>query len=264
MLEQTQIDHYAQELYQALLQQHSVAPLTQRTPQISIANAYAISKQILDWRTAPDSPTGEYIVGKKIGVTSDAVQSMLGVYEPDFGFLTNKMQFGAGEIPIGKLIQPRAEAEIAFRLAKDLTGTVSSDDVLDATQSVMACFEIVDSRVRDWQIKIQDTIADNASCGVYALASQEVSPQGLDLAACRVEVSKNGEFLSAGLGSAVQGSPLHSVAWLANTFAKLGIALRAGEVILSGSLVPLEPVVVGDSMSMQIDGIGELAIEFVE
>ncbi|NND82406.1 MAG: 2-oxopent-4-enoate hydratase [Gammaproteobacteria bacterium] len=265
MLSDAQISAYAGELLSALQQQQMVAPLTERTPEISIQDAYQISKLILDHRTAPDSPSGETIVGKKIGVTSDAVQSMLGVYEPDFGFLTDKMQFGPGKVPIGDLIQPRAEAEIAFRLSQDLIGPgVTQQDVLAATECVMACFEIVDSRVRDWQIKIQDTVADNASCGVYVLGDQKVDPNGLDLAACQVRVHKNGEFLSEGLGSAVQGSPLQSIAWLANTFGDLGIPLRAGEVILSGSLVPLEPIVPGDEMTMSLTGIGDLSVTFVD
>lgn len=265
MLSDAKISQYADELYHSLVSKEVVEPLTERSPDITIEDAYQISKLIMDRRTAPNSPTGETIVGKKIGVTSDAVQSMLGVFEPDFGFLTNKMEYGAGQVSIGDLIQPRAEAEIAFRLSHDLVGpNVTKEDVLAATESVMACFEIVDSRVRDWQIKIQDTVADNASCGVYVLAEKQVDPNGLNLSECRVEVTKNGKFLSEGLGSAVQGSPLQAVAWLANTFSELGIPLSAGEVILSGSMVPLEPIKVGDEMSMSISGIGQLDVSFVE
>ena len=263
MLSDAKIAQYAEELYDSLITKRVIEPLTARSADITIDDAYQISKLVLDRRTAPNSPSDETIVGKKIGVTSDAVQSMLGVYEPDFGFLTDKMEFGPGEVSIGNLIQPRAEAEIAFRLSADLVGPgVTQADVLAATESVMACFEIVDSRIRDWQIKIQDTVADNASCGVYVLGDNKVDPNGLDLAKGRVEVHKNGEFLSEGLGSAVQGSPLQSVAWLANTFAELGIPLRAGEVVLSGSLVPLEPIKVGDQFSMSLSGIGELDVTF--
>ncbi len=265
MLNARQIKLYADELYDAWQSRQAIEPLTERTPQMTVADAYAIAKMVMDRRTAEGSDGAEKIVGKKIGVTSDAVQSMLGVYEPDFGLLTNQMQFGEGNVPIGNLIQPRAEAEIAFRLAHDLVGpNISQSDVLAATESVMACFEIVDSRVRDWQIKIQDTVADNASCGVFVIAEKTVNPKDLDLANCRVEVSKNGAFLSEGLGSAVQGSPLQSIAWLANTFGELGIPLKAGEVILSGSLVPLEPIVAGDQMSMTLDGIGSLDVTFTK
>ena len=205
------------------------------------------------------------VVGKKIGVTSAAVQSMLGVYEPDFGFLTNAMQYCEGDVSIGHLIQPRAEAEIAFLLKRDLVGPgITPSDVLNATESVMACFEIVDSRIEDWKIKIQDTVADNASCGVFVVSKNTVSPRDIDLAASKVTVFKNGDFLSEGMGEAVQGSPLNAVAWLANTLSSLGTSMRAGEIILSGSLVPLEPIVIGDQMTMDIPGIGSLSANFVK
>ncbi len=128
----------------------------------------------------------------------------------------------------------------------------------------MPCFEIVDSRIENWRIRIQDTVADNASCGIFVIGSGEAEPAGLDLAACKVTVEKNGRPLSEGFGSAVQGSPLEAVAWLANTFGKLGMALEAGEIVLSGSLVPLEPVVPGDKMAMDIPGIGSTSITFVD
>ena len=132
------------------------------------------------------------------------------------------------------------------------------------TEAVLPCFEIVDSRIEGWRIKIQDTVADNASCGIYILGSGEADPRDLDLPNCKVTVTKNSEFLSEGLGSAVQGSPLEAIAWLANTFGKLGMSLDAGEVVLSGSLVPLEPIVPGDTMTMEIPGIGSTSVNFVE
>jgi 2-oxopent-4-enoate/cis-2-oxohex-4-enoate hydratase len=261
MLSPDKVNHLAAELYGCLRSGAVTAPLTEREPDISISDAYQISQQILASRLED----GERVVGKKIGVTSDAVQSMLGVYEPDFGFLTDAMQFGAGDIPVGQLIQPRAEAEIAFVLGHDLPRSgVTAADVLAATAEVRACFEIVDSRIEDWCIKIQDTVADNASCGYFVLAEQGVDPRGMDLPSTKVTVAKNGQFLSQGLGSAVQGSPLQAIAWLANTLGALGVSLLGGEIILSGSLVPLEPVKAGDRMSMVIPEIGELAIRFTE
>lgn len=261
MIHSSQIEELGEELYDCMRAQRVVKPLTERFSEISIQDAYQISRHYLDLRLARDS---EKMVGKKIGVTSDAVQSMLGVYEPDFGFLTDTMRFSEGDVRIGDLIQPRAEAEIAFKLNADLNGPgVSADDVLAATDTVMACFEIVDSRIENWQIRIQDTIADNASCGVFVLSSSGVDPRQIDLAAAKVTVQKNGEFLSEGEGRAVQGSPLNSVAWLANTLGVLGMPLKAGEIILSGSLVPLEPIVIGDQMSMSIPGIGSLDVNFV-
>ena len=209
--------------------------------------------------------TGETVVGKKIGVTSAAVQEMLGVFQPDFGFLTSKMEVANNsECEIaGNLIQPRAEAEIAFLLKQDLKGPgVTEQDVLDATECIMPCFEIVDSRIHEWKIKIQDTIADNASCGVYVVGEEKADPRELDLPNLEVTVFKNGEQISSGKGSAVQGDPLTAVAWLANTLGEFGIPFKAGEVILSGSLVPLEPVVPGDEMHMELSGVGSATIKF--
>lgn len=264
-LSSEQIEAHADALYQALRARTTLPPLTEVEAAIDIDDAYQISKLFLERRIAQD---GERVVGKKIGVTSEPVQDMLGVFEPDFGFLTDAMTVTDGRVPMDQLIAPRAEAEIGFRLKSGLKGPgVTAEDVLAATDCIMACFEIVDSRIRDWQIKIEDTVADNASCGVYVLGSEEIDPNGFDLAALKVDVFKNGDKLSEGVGAAVQGSPLESVAWLANTLGRYDIPFEAGEVILSGSLVPLEPVVAGDAMHMVLsDGdraLSELAVEFV-
>lgn len=246
-------------LYQALRRRTVVEPLTSRFPQLTIEDAYHISRTLLELRLRD----GERLVGKKIGVTSPAVQNMLGVHQPDFGYLTDAMVF-EGEMPISRLlIQPRAEGEIAFRLARPLRGPgVTPEDVLAATESVHPCFEVVDSRIRDWKIRIQDTIADNASSGLFAIGPG-VSPQGVDFTGCRMVVTKNGRPLSEGLGAAALGSPLIAVAWLANTLGSFGVSLEAGEIILSGSLVPLEPVSAGDHMHVRIEGLGETEVRFV-
>ena len=257
-----QISQAGEELYQALLEQRTLAPFTERFDDITIDDAYRISLKMVDCRVK----AGETIVGKKIGVTSKPVQEMLGVFQPDFGFLTDGMVFSDGaDISIaGHLIQPRAEGEIAFRLKADLAGPgVTEADVLAATESIMPCFEIVDSRVDDWRIKIEDTVADNASCGVYVLGSNEVDPRDFDLPGLHMKIFKNGELHSEGFGSAVQGNPLTAVAWLANTLGEYGIPFKAGEVILSGSLAPLIPVVAGDRMSLEIEGIGGCSCNFV-
>jgi len=250
------------ELYKALRSGQTLAPLTERETAISIEDAYYISQHFLQCRL----DDGETVVGKKIGVTSKPVQDMLNVHQPDFGFLTDAMiSADSADIPIeGQLISPRAEGEIAFRLKSDLVGPgVTEQDVLDATATIIPCFEIVDSRIADWKIKIQDTIADNASCGVYVLGENEVDPRDYDLPNLKIRVYKNGELHSEGLGSAVQGNPLTAVAWLANTLGEFGIPFRAGEVILSGSLVPLIPVVAGDKMHLELEGIGTCSCQFV-
>ncbi len=262
-MDKSQIVRFGEELYQSLRHFRTITPLTERAPDITISDAYHISLNMLKQRLERD---GEQVVGKKIGVTSKPVQEMLGVLQPDFGFLTDAMAYADGsDISIaGQLIQPRAEGEIAFRLKSDLRGPgITEQDVLDATESIIPCFEIVDSRIRDWQIKIQDTVADNASCGVYVLGSNAVDPRDLNLPALKMKIYKNGACHSEGLGSAVQGNPLTAVAWLANTLGEFGIPFKAGEVILSGSLAPLIPVVVGDEMRLELEGVGECSCRFV-
>jgi 2-oxopent-4-enoate/cis-2-oxohex-4-enoate hydratase len=263
MLKQDRINELGDELYTALRSFTTLAPLTDRVEGISIEDAYHISERMLQRRLDDD---GEVVVGKKIGVTSKPVQDMLGVFQPDFGFLTDKMAFANGaDIPVaGHMIQPRAEAEIAFKLNKDLIGPgVTEADVLDATESIMPCFEIVDSRIDDWKIKIPDTVADNASCGVFVVGDVNADPRDHDLPNLKVVVTKNGQPLSEGLGGAVQGNPLTAVAWLANTLGEFGIPFKAGELILSGSLVPLEPAVAGDTFEMDLQGIGTCSCTFV-
>lgn len=246
------------ELFQALRNRQPVPPLKGRVDGLNIDMAYHISQAMLEKRLAD----GEKIIGRKIGVTSKAVQDMLGVHQPDFGTLTDAM-LGDRVLPISRqLIQPRAEGEIAFFLGTDLEGTeIGPAEVLAATATVHPCFEIVDSRIENWKIAIEDTVADNASSGLFVVGAG-VSPQGLDLLDCRMDVTKNGAPLSQGFGRAALGSPLLSVAWLANTLARFGVPLRAGQWILSGSLVPLEKIVAGDRMALTITGIGSVEVEF--
>lgn len=253
-------ERYGAELHAALRARRTVAPLSARQPELTIDDAYAISLDFLARRVAD----GEVVVGKKIGVTSKAVQDMLGVHQPDFGFLTDAMQTGE-EIDIAAtgLIQPRAEAEIAFILRAPLQGPgVSAADVLAATESIAPCFEVVDSRIDDWRIGIVDTVADNASCGVFVLGEARADPCAYDLPGLRVRVFKNGEPLSEGVGAAVQGDPAAAVAWLANTLGRYGVALEAGNVILSGSLVPLAPASPGDRFEMVLEGVGSCRANF--
>lgn len=254
-------ERYGAELHAAWRARRTVPPLIAREPDLTIDDAYAISLDVLGRRIAE----GERVIGKKIGVTSKAVQDMLGVLQPDFGFLTDRM-WVEGEIDIAAhgLIQPRAEAEIAFILRKGLNGPgVTAADVIDATESIAPCFEIVDSRIDDWKIDIVDTVADNASCGVFVLGEMRADPRAHDLPALHVTVTKNGAPLSEGYGHAVQGDPAEAVAWLANTLGAYGVTLDAGDVILSGSLVPLAPASRGDMFAMELHGVGSCTARFV-
>jgi len=255
------IRRYGDELYDSLISRVPVEPLTNREPDITIDDAYQIQLRMIQRRL----DAGEVVVGKKIGVTSKVVMDMLGVNQPDFGHLLSGMVFNEGEpIEVAKMIAPKAEAEVAFILARDLNGPgVTAADVLRATDFVVPCFEIVDSRIRDWKIKIQDTVADNASCGVLTLGGTRRSPRDLDLALAGMVLEKNGEIISTSAGAAVQGSPVNAVAWLANTLGRLGITLKAGDIILSGSQSPLVPVKAGDSLQCAVGGLGSTSVRFI-
>ena len=255
------IHRLGDEIYTALRDRAVVEPLTNRHAEITIEDAYHIQQRMIARR----QQDGERIVGKKIGVTSRAVMNMLGVYQPDFGYLLDAMIVNEGEaIDSATLIQPKAEGEIAFLLKRDLMGPgIGNADVLAATECVMPCFEIVDSRIRDWKIKIQDTVADNASCGVFVLGDRAVDPRRVDLTTCGMVLEKNGEIIATGAGAAALGSPVNAVAWLANTLGRLGIGLKAGEIVLSGALAAMFPAVKGDNFRVSIGGLGACSVRFI-
>jgi len=263
-METALIESLGDELFAALRGRRTLEPLTRRHPGLTIDDAYRISLRLLARRELE----GERVIGRKIGVTSRAVQEMLGVFQPDFGFLTDAMQLEDGaRASLAKLglIQPRAEGEIAFMLRSELRGPgITREQVLAATEWVAPCFEIVDSRIVGWQIRIQDTVADNASCGVFVVGRTRTDPRALDLAAASMQMWKNGEPCGQGTGAAVQGHPAEAVAWLANTLGAFGIPFRAGELILSGSLAALVPAAAGDRFTMQIEGLGGCSIAFTD
>lgn len=257
-------DALGDELYAALTERRTISPLSTRHPELTIDDAYRISLRMLQRREA----AGQRIIGKKIGVTSKPVQEMLNVHQPDFGFLTDTMHYpDRACISLSKagLIQPRAEGEIAFLLKEDLSGTnITAQDVLDATESVAPCFEIVDSRIENWKIRIQDTVADNASCGVFVIGPTWTPPKGLQLERLFMRMTRNGQPCGEGYGAAVQGHPCTAVAWLANTLGRYGIPFRKGEIILSGSLAALVPAVAGDQFEMHITELGNASVSFTD
>ncbi|MBV2264063.1 MAG: 2-oxopent-4-enoate hydratase, partial [Thauera sp.] len=248
-------------LYDALVARTPIAPLSAAHPDMTIEDAYHVQQRMIARRLEK----GDRVIGKKIGVTSKAVMNMLGVHQPDFGYLLDSMVFNEGEsVDMDTLIQPKAEGEIAFLLKKDLQGPgVTAADVLAATEGVMACFEIVDSRIQDWKIKIQDTVADNASCGVFVLGDQLVDIADLDLALAGMVLEKNGEIVVTGAGAATMAHPVNAMVWLANMLGSLGIALKAGDIVLSGAMGAMVPVARGDNLRMTIGGIGGCSVRFV-
>jgi 2-oxopent-4-enoate/cis-2-oxohex-4-enoate hydratase len=253
------IQQFGDELFESLRTRLPVEPLTERDPELTLEQAYRIQEYVIGRRLA----LGDRIIGKKIGLTSRVVQRALGVSEPDFGQLLASM-VATDTIVTAGLLQPRAEGELAFLLERDLLGPgVSNADVLRATASVMPCFEIVDSRIRDWRIRLPDTVADNASAGMLVLGDRAVDPKTLDLSTCGMVLEKNGVLECTGAGAAALGSPVACVAWLVNTLGRFGMPLRAGEIVLSGSLGALIPVAAGDHLQLSVGGIGSASVRFV-
>lgn len=249
------------QLYDALISGDTIPNISDRYPAMNIDDAYRIQEHVIARRLV----RGEKVIGKKIGVTSRAVQEMIGVFEPDFGQLTDAMLVADdASVERTSLIQPKAEGEIAFILKRDLSGPgITASDVLEATEYVTACFEVVDSRIRDWDIRIEDTVADNASCGIFAIGTQQIDPNDVDLASVTMRIDRNGTEVAKGVGAAVQGSPLNSVAWLANTLGRLDIPFRAGEIILSGALGPMVEISAGDTLQLSLShGLGTCRLTF--
>ncbi|MAB14331.1 fumarylacetoacetate hydrolase family protein [Parvibaculum sp.] len=203
-------------------------------------------------------------VGRKIGLTSKTVQAQLGVDQPDFGVLFDDMQFASGEtLPMKRLMQPRIEAEIAFVLEHDLVEPNTSWSALEgAIGYAVAAAEVVDSAIADWKITLADTIADNASCGLFVLGEQERKLGDFDPRLCSMVLSRNGEEVSVGTGAACLGHPLRAVKWLADMSVRLGDPLRRGEIILSGALGPMVDVAPNDTFTIEVGGFGALTVPF--
>lgn len=256
----TQIEKWAAHLAEAEKNRLGVAPLTKLNPEITIDEAYQVQLHTIEGRVA----AGEKIVGKKIGLTSLAMQQMLGVDQPDYGHLLDGMIIdNGGEISTNQVLQPKVEGEIAFILKKDLKGpNVTVIDVLAATDYVVPALEIVDSRVKDWKIKLEDTVADNASSGLYVLGDKKLPIDGLDLAQMGMVLYKNGKMVNTGVGAAALGHPATCVAWLANKLADYGITLKAGEVILSGALSAAVVGEPGDYFQARFAHLGEVNVRF--
>ncbi|RAS83654.1 2-keto-4-pentenoate hydratase [Priestia endophytica] len=250
----------SEHLAEAERQSEGVEPLTSIEPELTIEEAYQVQLATIEKKVAE----GNRIVGKKIGLTSIAMQKLLGVNQPDYGHLLDDMVIGNGEDISSRLvIQPKVEAEIAFILKKDLTGPhVTIPEVLLATEYVVPALEVVDSRIADWKIKLQDTIADNASSGLYVLGETKLRPEEIDLAQVGMVLSKNGEVMNTGVGAAVLGHPASCVAWLANKLFEFGITLKAGEVILSGALSAAVNAEPGDKFQARFAHFGEVSVGF--
>ena len=238
----------------------SCAPIRDLIDPLDLNGAYAIQERNTIVRLA----SGGEIVGRKIGLTAKAVQAQLGVDQPDFGIMYADMAVPNGSsIPWNKVMQPKVEAEITFVLKKDLNqADHSHEDIVDAIDYAVASIEIPCSRIENWNIRIADTIADNASAGYYVLGNKRVNLEDLDLLGCKMVMSVNGNEVSTGQGSACLDNPLNAVKWLADIMVKVGRPLLAGDIVLSGALGPMAAVNPGDRVEASIEGLGTVSVEF--
>lgn len=235
-------------------------PVRELIGETDVEAAYAVQERL----TAARLAAGATVVGRKIGLTSKAVQAQIGVDQPDFGVLFDDMGYAEGDVvPMSRLLQPKAEAEIAFVLKADLAeGDLDVAQVRAAVDHAVASLEIVDSRVAGWNIRFGDTVADNASSGLYVLGSQPRTLEEVEPADVEMTMEINGEQVSTGTGAACLGDPLNALAWLARTARDFGEPLRAGQVVLSGALGPMADVRPGDVVTAQITGLGSVTARF--
>ncbi|WP_237570845.1 2-keto-4-pentenoate hydratase [Mycolicibacterium lacusdiani] len=237
-----------------------IAPLTDRYPELTIADGYAIQQaQVATWRAE-----GRLIKGRKVGLTSAAMQRQMGVARPDFGVLHDRMFYAESEVvPISAFIQPRVEPEVALVLGRGLTGPgVTIADALAAVDFVLPALEIIDSRIEDWRIGIVDTIADNASSGGVVLGAHPIGPAAVDLRLLGCNLFGNGELVATGASGAALGSPVVSLAWLANTIGEHGDCLEAGDIVLPGSVTAAQPVQSGDVWTAHLAELGTVTARF--
>jgi 2-keto-4-pentenoate hydratase len=238
-------------------------PITASYPDVDLAGAYAVQAAWTGMRVQ----RGEKIIGRKIGLTSPAIQAQLGVSEPDYGALWESSFYetedGAVTIPAGDFLQPRVEGEVAFLIGKSLRGPhITAEDVLQATDAYALGVEIVDSRIADWKIKLIDTIADNASYGGFTLGPWDKTLVGKDLGALEMKILHNGELAAEGLSSAAFGHPAKSTAWLANKLLEFGVSLEPGDVVISGGITKMLPVTAGDDFVFSLSTQPSLKIRF--
>jgi len=261
-LAHTVIGQAADLLHDAQTHRVPISPLTERYPGLTVADAYGIQQVNLTRRLR----AGRTLVGNKIGLTSEPMQTLLGVDEPDFGYILDDMVLPpGGTVAASRFCAPRVEPEVAFLLRSPLRGPgVTVEDVGAATEAVAVALEVVDSRIADWKLTLPDTVADNASSGAVVLGDWVPYGDGLDLPTARASLWLNGTEIDSGLGSAVLGDPAVAVAWLANALAPFGTAILPGQFVLSGSFTTAAFVHSGDQASTTISGLGTVSLQFTE
>ena len=250
----------AKRLYDAEQNARPIERLTDQYQDLDPAYAYAIQENYVEIRCM----SGAKVVGHKIGCTSQPLQELFGIDTPDFGHLLDEMQREDGaEIDLSRLIQPMVEPEVAIRLGRNLQGPgITSADVLAATDTVFPALEIIDSRIRGWNIGFADTVADNGSSSLFVLGNETKLDDGIDLAAEFVSFRRNGEEIDSDYAKAVLGHPLNSIAWLANSIGEFGGELKAGEIVLSGSITKAARVQRDDAYEAKFSTLGTVSCRF--
>ncbi len=255
------IQRAAEALAQARASRRAIPPVSQTYGITGLDAAYAVAEINIQARLAG----GRRIVGLKVGLTSKAVQQQLGVDQPDFGILLDDMEYLNGDaVPMVRLVQPKVEAEVAFVVGRDVAGPEPTySEFLGCLAYALPAIEIVDSAIVEWKISLVDTVADNASSGLYVLGDQPIEVGQLSLGAIGMEMKKNGQTVSIGSGAACLGHPLRAAYWLARTMAARGQGLKQGQVILSGALGAMQAVAAGELVTASIGALGEVSCKIV-
>ncbi|MGY4709626.1 2-keto-4-pentenoate hydratase [Mycolicibacterium sp. CBM1] len=253
-------EELAAELAEAERSRVPMTPLTANHPDIDVVDAYEIQLINIRQRVAE----GARVVGHKVGLSSEAMQKMMGVDEPDYGHLLADMEvFEGTPVPAGRFLYPRVEVEVGFILADDLPGAgCTEDDVLAATAAFAPSIELIDTRIKDWKIALCDTIADNASSAGYVLGKERVSPKDVDIRAIQAVLTRNGEVVAEGRSDAVLGNPVTAVAWLARKVDSFGVRLKAGDIVLPGSCTRAIDARPGDQFVADFTGLGSVRLSF--
>lgn len=254
----SELIRFADILYKALKDNYQVDPISEINSDLTIDDAYEI--QLINYRNKIEE--GSIVTGKKIGLTSRGMQESIGVDQPDFGMLYDDMEVKNGLVEIARMAQPKVEGELAFILKEDVGKDITYENIIKATDFVTPAIEIVDSRIKDWNITIVDTVADNASCGRYIISDVKIDPKIIDLKKIKMDMYKNDILINSGYATEVQDDPVNAVVWLAKTMRKYNIEFKKGDIILSGAFTAALPAKKNDKFICDFNEYGKVEVKF--